>query len=264
MPIQHTPEGFATFCRLHHLDIAQSVQLRDDSGNVVGQAMLGIRDRRGWCGGFGIVPEFRGKRLATALIDGLLDRARLNGLKVLQLEVLCDNEPALRTYRRAGFVVRREVISFAGPIAENLHRTTESAEVRPVPILEAIARFALNETLWETSPVWQRQIALLYLRTDLRAFGATANDGTAQILYGFQTATGFLRIDRLDFDSEAAARAVLRRAINEAAAALRDAGENRPIKWIVLNEPTDTPLYALLDRLMVPITYRQYEMSLDL
>lgn len=50
-----------------------------------------------------IEPESRGKGLARELINAGLDSARTLGLDRIDLNVVVGNEPALRTYRRAGF-----------------------------------------------------------------------------------------------------------------------------------------------------------------
>ena len=71
LPVEHTVDGFATFCRIHNLDTARSVTLRNQAGDLVGLTMLGIRDERAWCGGFGIVLEFRGQGHAATLLAGL-------------------------------------------------------------------------------------------------------------------------------------------------------------------------------------------------
>ena len=60
--------------------------------------MLGLRGERGWCGGFGIVPEFRGMGLANWLCEKLVERGRELELATLQLEVLAQNEMGERTF----------------------------------------------------------------------------------------------------------------------------------------------------------------------
>jgi RimJ/RimL family protein N-acetyltransferase len=46
----------------------------------------------------------RGSGLATALVAGVLDHARLLGVRQLELTVSADNPTAIRFYRREGFI----------------------------------------------------------------------------------------------------------------------------------------------------------------
>lgn len=53
--------------------------------------------------GIAVKPEARGAGVGTALLGALIDRARVEGFLALSLSVELDN-PALRLYRRAGFI----------------------------------------------------------------------------------------------------------------------------------------------------------------
>jgi GNAT superfamily N-acetyltransferase len=95
---------------------------RDSRGEPVALALLGLRsgqaDRpRGWVGGFGIIPEFRGQGLAAPLIDAVLTQAEGVNAESVQLEVLVDNKPAYKTYESSGFEVRRRLVSLTCPFA---------------------------------------------------------------------------------------------------------------------------------------------------
>lgn len=83
-----------------------------DGEQGVAAALLGVRGERGWIGGFGLVPELRGRGLARALLDEVLVAARERGLRSLQLEALVDNLPAIRTYERGGFEATRRLVSY--------------------------------------------------------------------------------------------------------------------------------------------------------
>lgn len=52
----------------------------------------------------GVSPAFSGRGLALQMIEGAAALAREKGWKALRLDVLEDNVPAQRLYRRAGFV----------------------------------------------------------------------------------------------------------------------------------------------------------------
>ena len=66
-----TTEGFAARVRNEQLDLYRSVALMMGD-RPAGQATLALRGERAWCGGFGIVPEFRGQRLGPPLFAELV------------------------------------------------------------------------------------------------------------------------------------------------------------------------------------------------
>jgi ribosomal protein S18 acetylase RimI-like enzyme len=77
-----------------HIDLARS---RVSPGE--GVALLGIRGDRGWIGGLGVVPAARRHGLGRALMEAVL----ADGPPQVTLEVIEQNEPALRLYEQLGF-----------------------------------------------------------------------------------------------------------------------------------------------------------------
>ena len=55
-----------------------------------------------------VSPEFRGRKVASVLLEGVCSLARLRGFATCQLEVNTDNYPALHLYEKFGF---RSVVS---------------------------------------------------------------------------------------------------------------------------------------------------------
>jgi ribosomal protein S18 acetylase RimI-like enzyme len=64
-----------------------------------GVALLGIRGERGWIGGLGVVPAARRRGVGRALMEAVLVEAPPE----LTLEVIEENEPAIRLYEDLGF-----------------------------------------------------------------------------------------------------------------------------------------------------------------
>ena len=83
-------------------------------GAAIGNASLNRRPgRRGHCGSIGIMVH-DGRGIGTALMAALVDAAdQWLGLLRLELEVNCDNAPALALYRRFGFVVEGRLVANA-------------------------------------------------------------------------------------------------------------------------------------------------------
>lgn len=123
----------------------------DDAGKVLAAALLAIRGKRGWIGGFGVAPEYRSKGYASELLASIKDIARERGVNSIALEVLIENTAAIRTYERGGFRIERELRSF--------RRITESS---PAPL--GFTSAPPEELIDEPDPVrpcWQRERATL-------------------------------------------------------------------------------------------------------
>lgn len=77
-------------------------------GRVVGQISLHLRrGRRAHCAEIGMMvhDDYQGRGIGTRLMEAIIDLADgWLGLQRLELEVYPDNEPAVRLYRRFGFV----------------------------------------------------------------------------------------------------------------------------------------------------------------
>jgi RimJ/RimL family protein N-acetyltransferase len=225
----------------------RSILWRDPSGAVVGLAALGVRGERGWVGGFGIAPDWRGRGLSGPLLARLLELARAGGLRRVQLEVITSNARAIRTYERAGFRRTRDLLFLtrdegAAPAADQgLLR-----EVEPQALLAA-PPFA------PVDPCWQREAASLAHQPDLRGLvlgaGAAAR-AYAVVSLGATAAT----IGAIAGESEAALIALV--------AALPAHLPGRSLR--LANEPEESPLSALLLRDGWRELLRQHEMVRDL
>ena len=117
-------------------------------GEPAGICKLAIRGDRGWISGIGIAVPHRGQGLGEALMRAVLDQARARGLREVWLEVLVQNEPAIRLYEKLGFSYERvlEVWTLDGLVLQE-HK------VVPVALEQAQARIARERR--EREP-WQR------------------------------------------------------------------------------------------------------------
>jgi GNAT superfamily N-acetyltransferase len=69
----------------------------------VGVCNLGVRGDLGWIGGIGVAKPERGKGYGRALMESVLD----NAPSTVELEVIEQNEPAIKLYEKLGFVPTR-------------------------------------------------------------------------------------------------------------------------------------------------------------
>jgi ribosomal protein S18 acetylase RimI-like enzyme len=137
-PVQFTPQLAAEHVSRNSVDLSRSPYWHDQHNQLVGLALLGIRDARGWIGGFGIAPKYRGQQLAAPLLAATVQSARDAGLSTVQLEVLAGNHKAYNVYREGGFHDRRQVSALfpaqempAHPLGELLDPRIVLAEPPP-------------------------------------------------------------------------------------------------------------------------------------
>ena len=109
-PLTMTPQSNADLWRIHQIDATRCVVMHDTAGAFVGMARMGTRGARGWCGGFGVVPAFRGRGAGHLLAAEMVRVARESGLERLQLEVLTQNTRALHLYEVVGFTIRHRLV----------------------------------------------------------------------------------------------------------------------------------------------------------
>lgn len=112
VPITFSSEQLHLHMSYNDVDAAASPIWYDDDGAVLAAALLAIRGKRAWIGGFGVAPEYRGRGIAMELLDTLKATARERGVETMQLEVLSGNAAALAAYRGGGFEITRTLRSF--------------------------------------------------------------------------------------------------------------------------------------------------------
>lgn len=178
---------------------------------AAGVCNLGVRGECGWIGGLGVVPESRRHGVGRALMEAVLEVAP----RVVTLEVLEQNEPAIGLYESLGFERTRvlEVWSLPEQVA------AKARTVEPAP-------------LGQRDLPWQREDASLppgYERVEV--------DGGAMLFRGATV----LQLEARDEDAAAAllARGTALNYVNVpegdvAIGALRRLGGNRTARQLEL------------------------------
>lgn len=79
-----------------------------EDGSVVGWCDITPKKGEGFthCGtlGMGVLPDYRGKRIGTRLMEDALLAAKKLGFERIELEVYASNVPAIRLYEKRGFI----------------------------------------------------------------------------------------------------------------------------------------------------------------
>jgi ribosomal protein S18 acetylase RimI-like enzyme len=238
IPLRFDAERMRLHVTAHDIALAHSPLWRDRAGRLVALGMLGIREDRGWIGGFGVAPEHRGRGLSHPLCDELVDRARARGLSRLSLEVLENNPRAIATYARAGFLRTRVLCSYRREPGRpsSLARTPEIVEID----IDAVAWSRTSP-----APAWQREPASVLRMPDPRAI---ACDEAVAVVRATAEVVHVLTI--LAEDETSAAR-------------LLDAIATRhPDRaTLVMNEPEGSPAQRAMARQGWTPIVRQHEMT---
>jgi GNAT superfamily N-acetyltransferase len=96
VPLSMTEPQLAQHVANNDIDLEHSPLWLAEDGRVVGLAALGVRGARGWIGGFGVAPQWRGQGLSHQFTAATLTVARELGLRTVQLEVITTNPRAIR------------------------------------------------------------------------------------------------------------------------------------------------------------------------
>jgi hypothetical protein len=181
-----------------------------------------VRGDEGWIGGLGVAPAERRNGIGRALMDSVLAEAPPR----VTLEVLEQNEPAIRLYEQLGFTRTRilEVWSLTAEVAAAEARTTDT---RP---------------LGQTGLPWQRADESLPDGCE-----RIEVDGAAALIRVNGPRVGVAQLDARD---------------ENAAAELLSAARARGESLHFMNVPDTDPASAALRRLGGSLDLRQFEYEL--
>jgi len=123
----HVDEAALTFMvDAWDIDLGRSwVALRGEER--IGVTMLGVRGDRGWIGGLGVVVGERRSGVGRALMEAVLAHAPAD----VSLEVIEQNEPAIRLYESLGFE-RTRILEVWSLTEEPPAATARTVEPRPL------------------------------------------------------------------------------------------------------------------------------------
>lgn len=134
------------------------------ANQVIGFSWTGVRGEAAWCGGIGLVPEYRGQGYGRELMDYCINQCRQMGIKTYQLECIKENERAIRLYQRLGLAVIGELYNFKNfqpkPLQSDLGEY-EFVSGRPLDVRRLWA------DLHQIKKSWQGDLASIVFRLDL-------------------------------------------------------------------------------------------------
>ena len=86
-------------------------------GAVLGFVAGHVRRRRIHIGGLAVDADCRRRGIGRALVGGLVEQARVEGMDAVALHVSVTNRAAIALYRAEGFIVQRRLVGFYPPAA---------------------------------------------------------------------------------------------------------------------------------------------------
>lgn len=246
-PVQVNAEQLAMRVRTEQIDLAHSLVLLHD-GEPAGLALLGVRDRHVWCGGFGVCESARGQGLSHTLARAMVAQAATIGAQRFSLEVLTRNTAAIATYRRAGLEQIRDLVLLEWQRGD-VPRPDMSADVcEQVTIADLLPHMA---ALRPEPPAWQRDLPSLLARS--RIFGLALRDGDAVRAYVLFSVNG----DNVRLEDYAASDA-------ESGAMVLRSLQGYSGRIFTVNEPASSPLTAAFLECGFAEVDRQHEMAMGL
>jgi len=227
VPITLTGEQLERHIRCGGIDLDRSLVMRVD-GEPAAFSLLGTDGERGWIGGFGVAPAFRGRGLSYALMREHAARFREWGMRHVRLELFEQNW-VRKTYQAAGFRVTRRLPYLTG---------AAPASGDPLPAVPIDAALEHHARLHADFPAsWNREPR--FLRRAFPAGGEIAIAGPPErpsgILLAAPTGERVRVYDAAAEDDASAARLV---------EALGATYPGRSV--IVVNEPEGSPVHRAL------------------
>ncbi|MCS7040513.1 MAG: GNAT family N-acetyltransferase [Anaerolineae bacterium] len=254
LPFHFDTERYLRFVLAHDIRPELSF-VALSGGQIVGIVQVGRRGDAGWIGGLAVLPAHRRRGIGRALMETATAAAFAAGIRTLSLEVLAQNEAALRLYERLGWRHDDELLTWYRPLDQDL---------LPVPgeFLEAVDAAAILSGCfhWHDRPLcWQRQQRTLQQLLDdsIGAWAILRNGRPVAYALGRRPHNGRLHLLDVAVDPQVGIRSAGRPLLQALYHTFRQAVP------LLANEPVDSHLNHLFVALGYRVLHRQYALRLD-
>jgi ribosomal protein S18 acetylase RimI-like enzyme len=244
------------------VDFSACVGAFDDEDALVGFTLVGLDTWKGESAAYdimtGIVPRARGQGVARAMFEFVRPRLRARGIVRFVLEVLKQNEPAIRAYRKVGFTISREFACFELSLDAESPRPNRSRSEPTFDAFEPTGRDILDafEDALDWTPSWEQTFSALRRVPDQLELHVARVDGRPAGLLAYYP--GSQRIFTLVVRPEHRRRGIARSLVEHLVSGLPE--EVRSIRAIDV-DAADAGMIALLSELGFGSLPRQYEME---
>ncbi|UOY07641.1 GNAT family N-acetyltransferase [Muricauda sp. SCSIO 64092] len=118
-------------------------------------------------GGTGVIPEKRGAGLTKQMYFFILPLLKGKGIHRLLLEVIAENVQAIKSYKKSGFKIKRELVCYKGEVS--IKNTTKNVVFKNLQSYD----WDLMKSFWDVFPTWQNSSHVLdELMTSTVSLGA--------------------------------------------------------------------------------------------
>jgi ribosomal protein S18 acetylase RimI-like enzyme len=161
VPYQPTSDAFRRMLLINGVNLEASV------GAFDGEKMVGFTinavgvwngKRTVYDSGTGTIPEYRRRGISREMFDFILPTLKKNEIEQYLLEVITENEPALRLYENLGFKTSRKLLVFKRKEAQTISfDKSENVEIKQLETID----WKSFESFWTYSPSWQNSSAAI-------------------------------------------------------------------------------------------------------
>lgn len=179
IPINLSQDQLALKIQTENIDLRQSVGAFDGDklvGFILHGHRLGDQQEHLYNAGTGVIASHRGQGLTTSMYAFLLEQNTPTPPTRYQLEVISENQPAIKVYQRIGYVKKRTLDCYKGTIV--LASPPQAWDIKIAQDID----WRTAQTFWDIEPSWQNAIPTLDLLGDKVTY-YTAYDGDRLVAY---------------------------------------------------------------------------------
>lgn len=173
IPLQLTEQQLKDKIVAEDIDLEWSFGAFDEN-KLVGFILHGFRNNKLYNAGTGVLPEYRGNKITQKLHDYVLDKAKSENITTIQLEVITENNIAIKTYETIGFEIIRTVDCYKGTLnVEKLESPFKIVALNP-------ADYNTSNALSNYKLTWQNSfdtIKNLNKINDIKTIGVLNQEG---------------------------------------------------------------------------------------
>ncbi len=172
VPMPMNAARLREYVQTYDVDLESSM-VAVDGNEILGLAMLGVRERRAWITRLGVIRSKRRQGTGSHLVECLIEQARRKGAEHVILEVIKNNVPAHTLFLKMGFRETRELRVLRRPPGPS-KIIPPPAEIKTLGYREALV---LLDTRTST-PSWLDEKESMINAGNLAAFCAFLADGS--------------------------------------------------------------------------------------
>lgn len=169
VPVQLTAEQWNSKTQSENVQWDLSVGAFDNE-KLVGFILHGSKIRNGeqWIynGGTAVIPSHRGQQLTQKMYAYIQPILKTKSISKVLLEVIDNNQPAIKSYETIGFKNTRRLLCFKGN-----YETKTADNSSNIKTLETLDWNQLK-LFWDINPSWQNDIeAIMLIQPNVKAIG---------------------------------------------------------------------------------------------